>query len=117
MGSIRHTAIVVTCNESRSATMAAAVAREFGLVVIGPCEPQYNGYATFLVCPIGSKVDWSIWADYNTMISKFKDWLVEREYEWVEVLYGHDDQQATIEDSAWEPEPEDSDLERHWFTL
>ena len=106
MGYIRHHAIVVTCWEGDQIERAHCKAIEIGLPVSNVVGPQVNGYSSFFIAPDGSKEGWEDSEDGNEKREAFKAWLPgDCSYcEWVEVAYGHDDNEALITDSAWQSE-------------
>ena len=108
MGYIRHNAIVVTVSICGDADEAAWTARSMGCVVIGPSEPCINGYRTLAVCPDGSKEGWEESQLGEEHRAQFRDWLDSKRhedggthYEWVEVSYGGDNRNSSIERDAW----------------
>ena len=108
MGYIRHNAIVVTSWNTDAIEAAACRARNIGLTVIGPSAALINGYRTLLVCPDGSKEGWEESDHGDKSRADFRDWMNQQRYgdgstnlHWVEVAYGSDDANATIEAHAW----------------
>lgn len=109
MGYIRHNAIVVTSWRSADIEAAANYAASIGLLVIGPSDEVVNGYRTLLVCPDGSKEGWNESNDGDRRRCDFRIWLDKRGHEdggnpleWVEVAYGYDDGNASVEFHAWD---------------
>ena len=108
MGYIRHNAIVVTSWNAAMIEAAACRARNMGLTVLGPSAEAMNNYRTLLVCPDGSKEGWEESDQGDQRRITFRDWLNEQRYEdgstrlhWVELAYGSDDANATVEAHAW----------------
>lgn len=108
MGYMRHNAIVVTSWKGQAITEASALARRFGLQVIGPSDEVVNGYRTLLVCPDGSKEGWIESNAGDDARKHFKKWLDEQRFEdgstsleWAEIAYGSDDKNAEIIAHAW----------------
>ncbi len=56
MGTIRHTAIVITSNVGEQLDQAASIALALGLQIVGPSTAAKNLYRSMLVCPDGSKL-------------------------------------------------------------
>lgn len=113
MGYIRHNAIVVTSWNNEAIEAAACRARNIGLTVLGPSCETVNNYKTLLVCPDGSKEGWADSDVGDQRRSDFREWLNTHRYEdgstclhWVEICYGSDDADATIEAHAWQNMPE-----------
>jgi hypothetical protein len=108
VGYIRHNAIVVTSWDETLIEAAACRARNIGLTVLGPSAKATNNYRTLLVCPDGSKEGWEESDQGDERRATFRDWLNEQRYEdgstslhWVEIAYGSDDSDATVEAHAW----------------
>jgi hypothetical protein len=103
MGYIKHHAIVVTGWEREHLENAAQKAAELEMTVIGPGAEVVNGYSTMLVCPDGSKEGWEESAAGDLRRARFMDWLRLQDcFEWAEVAYGSDDENATVEHHAWQ---------------
>ncbi len=112
MGYERHDAIVVTSWNREQLAAAAAKAREIGLEVLGPSTEVTNGFATFLVCPDGSKEGWAESNEHDTKRSALLAYMNGVRYEdgstclsWVAVVYSGDDGGAAITAHAWEKQP------------
>lgn len=108
MGYMRHNAIVITSWNRVSIEAAANKARELGMQVLGPSDEVTNGYSSMLVCPDGSKEGWEESDQGDRNRASFREWLGGQTYEdgstnlhWVEIAYGGDDADATVEAHAW----------------
>ena len=104
MGYIRHNAIVVTSWNDALINAAACRALNIGLTVLGPSEQATNGFRTMLVCPDGSKEGWEESDHGDRMRAAFRAWMNKQRYgdgstslHWVEIAYGSDDAEATVE--------------------
>jgi hypothetical protein len=107
MGHVTHNAIIVT--SWRSVAEARAEALRIGLQATEIIRSPVNGYDSFFVPTIGSKSGWDDAENGEAMRTRFKEWLRLNEhiyyFEWCEVHYGSDDQDAAIAASAWQQEP------------
>jgi hypothetical protein len=91
MGCTIHNAIIVSASGVLNrADEARQVALEFGLQASEVITSPVNGIKTFFIAPDGSKEGWAESDDGDVKRAKFKDWLRDRFYEWVEVSYGTD---------------------------
>lgn len=115
MGYIRHNAIVVTSWNSEAIEAAADRAKAIGLGVLGPnaSHEVVNNNRTMLVVPDGSKEGWGNSDIGDKQRAEFREYLDSQRYEdgstclhWVEIAYGSDDQDATIEAHAWQNMPD-----------
>jgi len=109
MGYIKHNAIIVTSWKDTAILEAAKQAKTFGLTILGPGEEAVNDYRTLLVCPDGSEEGWDESNRGDQRRELFREWLDAQAYEdgstaleWVEVVYGSDDAEATIVANAWD---------------
>jgi hypothetical protein len=108
MGYIRHHAIIVTCWSGESLGEARDAALRLGCAVTNIPDEVVNGYVTFAIIPDGSKEGWAESDEGDTRRERFKDWLMvnlyedgSSRYEWVEVVYGHDDHTAEVASHNW----------------
>jgi len=116
MGRIRHSAIIVTGSEKADAELAHKIATEFGLIVTPVIPGRANGYASFMVCPDGSKEGWDTSRNYDVIRHAFVNWLVEphqverrgygaeasylaqAHFDWVYLDFGGDDDDVVVRD-------------------
>lgn len=105
MGYIKHHAIVVTSWDEDRLEKAWKMAKDFDCNVTNMVGPLSNGYCTFTVVPDGSKEGWTASAEGDSARENFKKWMVANHegnwWEWVEVEFGSDDQDAKITDHTW----------------
>jgi hypothetical protein len=105
MGYIMHHAIVVTSWDDERIEKAWKKAKECGCEVTAIVGPFTNGYCSFLVPPDGSKEGWDRSYEGDSARESFKAWLKENRdgnwWEWTEIRYGSDGENAEITDHAW----------------
>lgn len=107
MGRIRHSAIVVTGSELSDAIAAHSKAVELGLIVTPVVPGKNNGYASFMICPDGSKEGWDTSEDFDKKRHEWVKWavqqigLVSRVYiDWAYLDFGGDEDYVRVRD--WE---------------
>lgn len=105
MGRIRHSAIVVTGSEMSDAVAAHKVAADLGLIVTPVVPGTNNGYASFLICPDGSKESWDTSIANDKARYEWVKWAgqpyPDKPYiDWVYVDFGGDDDFVLVRDYA-----------------
>lgn len=96
MGYIRHNAIVVTGNYSdetfyNTTQKAHNKAVELGLLVTDIVHGKANGYASFMICPDGSKEGWAISEGFDTRREEWLKWAKTQLIDFAHISYGGDD--------------------------
>ncbi len=93
MGTIQHHAFVVTGHSDNIWKAHEEANRAFGGIasVTSVVPSPWNGFASFMIAPDGSKEEWKHSDDGDLARAKFVKWLRENDlYRWVEVTYGAD---------------------------
>ena len=106
MGYIRHNAIIATAWQNEAAAALVDFASSIGAEAIAGGE-QVNGYLTVCITPDGSKEGWQSSDEGDARREKIRQWLDDADsrdqyFEWVEVVYGNDDAEASVAASRWE---------------
>lgn len=122
MGYMRHHAILVTTWDEAKANAAHDAAAALEMSVTPVMESAINGYYSFAVLPDGSKEGWSESEKGDEARAKFIEWTRAQAYEdgsnifdWCEVQYGDDEDEAEIlqsgdEDNKRRTATEDADV-------
>lgn len=124
MGYIRHHAIVVTAGHSdikkihdvaigifdeEDITVGGAAGSRVSLII----GPRVNDTSSFFVAPDGSKEGWEVSEISDDQRHEFITYLNSVECDgnpaWVEIGYGHDDQEVFVTNHAWTHHEEDED--------
>ena len=103
MGYMAHHAIVVTSYNKKLIIKAHTFAKKFCTNVTEITSPAMNSYRSFMVAPDGSKEGWEESDQGNRDRNNFIEWLNKQKYEdgssalkWVEVMFGDDDDRASL---------------------